>query len=202
MGILYGLEVLYADELPDFARVDNLFQGNEVRGIAQHVAYPHDGLLFQGQVAYVGALFFGGGNRFFEQDVVAHFESLHARLVVQVVGQAEHDGIGHLGAGEGLFPIGEPVLLRHVVVFAHVLQPQPVDVGHAHDFHAVGVAFGIAGVDVSAVAGTEYEKGHRSVDRGFQIFYLGIDMLYVVRFPVGQNRRRKGRTNGSKSHKF
>ena len=66
MSILYRLEMLYADESADFARVDNLFEGDEIGGIAQHMAHPHESILAQGQVAYVGTLFFGGSDGFFE----------------------------------------------------------------------------------------------------------------------------------------
>ena len=83
--VLDRLEMLNADQPADLTRIDRLLECDEVGGVAQHVANADDRLLFQRQIADGRALLLGGGDRFFEQEVIPHLQSLHGGGIVQVV---------------------------------------------------------------------------------------------------------------------
>ena len=179
MCVLDRFQMLNADQPADPARIDRLFERDEIGRVTQHVADADDGLLFQCQIADGRALLFGRSDRFLEQEVVSRFQRLHGGSVVQVVGQADHDCIGEFRHLESFRPVVELVLFLDAMLFGHLLLAELVDVGHADHLHALGKSFGVRGIGVSPAAGAENDDGYGPVylcfqpsDRTFEVFFV------------------------------
>ena len=170
MRVLNRLHVLNADQIADCTRLHDLTQCLKIGRIAQNVAHGDNAVVFFCLCEDGLALLLRLCHRLFEQYVVTHGKCSHARLVVQEIGSGYNDGIGELFARKDLVEIAEAVLFRYFVSFGNRIAAQRVDVRYADDLHRIGIRSGIAGISLTATAGTDYDNRYRSGNVGTQRF--------------------------------
>jgi hypothetical protein len=171
-----GLQVLYAHDLSNGAGLDQLSHLDEVGSVPEHVADGDDAPRLPSEGKDVPALFFGWGDRFLEQDVVAQPEGLHTRAVVEIVRRADDHRVSELRPVEDMLPGREPALRGDPVGTGVALLANLHRLGHPHDLETVGIGEGVRTVGVAARSGPERDGGYVAV--GSEVTML-----------VGQNER-------------
>ena len=159
MHMLDGLEVLDAHHPPDGPREHEFAELHEVGCVAEHVADRHDLTRLPRELQDFEALFLGGRDGLFQEDVVPHPEGLHARSVMEVVRGGDDDGIGELRTLEDMLPGDEAVLVGDRVRLGVALVSNGDGLGHPHDLDLLRVGQGEVPVDVSAGAGPQGDGG-------------------------------------------
>ena len=115
MPVGHPLDALDAHDLPDAARVDQLLDGLEKHGVAQHVADDHMEALFLRQLGDVAALGDGAGGGLFQQQVIAQIQRVDGGLIVHVVGGADAHHVRQTGLLEHAFHAVEAHFRRNMV---------------------------------------------------------------------------------------
>ena len=151
----HALGMTDGDNLPEVARVDNLFNLEIGREIAEHMAKTDKDSLPAGCLGNLAALLHRLGYRLFQQDVIALIDGSHARLVVNILGCADDDGIGlDVGCKEILIGteahgIGQTELSRHAVA------TKIIGLDHRHKHHLFRMMLNIVQVGPHTVTRTD-----------------------------------------------
>ena len=187
VGILDGLHVLDAHDISYCTAAQHLTHGDEVRSVAQHMAYCH----YPAKLLCLGedctALLFCLCARLFEQNVVSEFQSLHAGLEVTVVRSGDHHCVRQLPArGEYLAEVAEPHLGCHSMLVGQELEPVIENVGDTHDLHGFGEQICIFRISLTATAGADDDDADGFVDISSQRPDGKVDAVEVVPGILGE----------------
>ena len=140
------------NDLPEFARIDDLLDFDEVGMVTQHVADPYDHPFAPCRLGDPYA--FGQGLRdgLLQQDVVARFDGLHAGFEVHVFGCGDQHGVGRDGVLEKPVVILETLRGAESEFFGDGAAAERVEFHDADEFQPLGMPDGVFQILVRAVS--------------------------------------------------
>ena len=107
------------------------------RSVTQHMAHCKNKVFPFRSLHHFDAFVFTGRNRLFDQDVVAAFNCLHCRFIMQVVCGCVHNRIRKFGLLKHFFPAMVQACFRNPIAVRHLVKPFCVWVGQACNLYSV-----------------------------------------------------------------
>ena len=157
----HGDQVADGDDFAQFARVDDLFDPDEIGVITQDVAHADDHSFAAGRLFDSAAFGKGLCDRFFEQHVVTGLDGFHAGFEMLVLGGGDQHGVGREGIFEKTVVVRETPLRLQPESLGGRAAAYFVDLHHTREFQPFGVPDCVFEVFVGAVPGSDGNDRNR-----------------------------------------